>query len=70
MTAPAAKGDRPRKIVYCHPDQQKELQSEVAKLGHGDVLVYPSTAVPYGEAYVAECNVEHWGVGTWSWEQP
>lgn len=52
MTEP--KGDKPRKIVVCHPDQYIDIQRAVAKLGYGDVLVKPNRYIEPGTAYVMD----------------
>lgn len=47
-------GDKPRKIVVCHPDQYVAIQRAVTQLGYGDVLVQPNKLVDYGKAYVLD----------------
>lgn len=39
------RGDKPRKIVVCHPDIYPEVQKAVVGLGHNDVLVQPNRYV-------------------------
>lgn len=46
------RGDKPRRIVVCHPSELVHYQRTVAALGHGDVLVKPSRYVEPGSAYV------------------
>jgi hypothetical protein len=40
------KGDKPRKIVVCHPDRYIDVQRAVTKLGYGDVLVQQNRHLP------------------------
>lgn len=48
------KGDKPRKIVVCHPDHVIDVQRAVTKLGCGDVLVKPNRHVEPGKMYIID----------------
>lgn len=48
------KGDKPRKIVVCHPDHVIDVQRAVMKLGYGDVLVRPNRHVETGKMYIID----------------
>lgn len=51
------RGDKPRKIVVCHPDIYPEVQKGVAELGHNDVLVQPNRHIPDAETvYVIDAK--------------
>lgn len=55
---PAPRGDKPRRLVICHPDLVAEMQRMVVHdLGHRDVLVKPSRHLPVDTAYVMDGNV-------------
>ena len=48
------KGDKPRKIVVCHPDHVIDVQQAVTKLGYGDGLVRPNRHVEAGKMYIID----------------
>jgi hypothetical protein len=68
------KGDRPRKIVVCSPDQYRDVHEAVMKLGHGDVLVRASTYVECGRVYIIDNDAAglpptplRFEADVWSW---
>lgn len=63
------KGDKPRKIVVCHPDRYRDVQAAVTKLGYGDVLVQSNRHVPEVDKVYILDPVLNDGPGTPQWEQ-
>lgn len=52
---PQPRGDKPRLIVVCHPDEYPEIQRVIVRdLGNRDVLVKPNRYVDRGQAIVID----------------
>jgi hypothetical protein len=61
VSAPAPKGDKPRKVIVCSREDYPRIQKAVTtELGHADVLVQPNGLVEPGSAYVIDGRL--WGL--------